>query len=357
MPTSYIGKKITMRSPFVFLLSGWIFLSIPVMSKPYKGAEIRTNDSFLYGRFEVKMKSCQASGMLMSFFTFYDNPDFVTRWNEIDIEILGRYNNEVQYNAIVGKHEMHEHRQVLDVNPHLDFHVYAFDWTPSYIAWSVDGKELFRQTGEHIARMNQKQKIMMNIWPSEFWDWTGPWNESVLPLRAAYDFVRYYEYKPTTKDTFQLSWEDPFDQLDMSRWSFATHTFDGNACDFTPSNAIFKDGILYLLLTKGEFEEKVEIKSEAPPTDFNAVQLASAELIKPNTLKVQFTGKINKVNARKENFSVAGTQVVKCKFDISMTFVELELSNYTYKEGDTLIFNPPAKSLAKEKQEIPIQKK
>lgn len=130
-------RKLLFIVPILFIVSG---LKIQAQVKKYYGAEIRTNESFLYGRFEVKMKSVEASGMLISFFTFYDSPDFLTNWNEIDIEILGRYQNEVQFNAIVGKHEMHEYRQTLNYNPHQDFHVYAFDWTPFYIAWSVDGK-------------------------------------------------------------------------------------------------------------------------------------------------------------------------------------------------------------------------
>lgn len=35
--------------------------------KPYRGAEYRTKQAFTYGRFEVRMKSAQLSGMLSSF--------------------------------------------------------------------------------------------------------------------------------------------------------------------------------------------------------------------------------------------------------------------------------------------------
>src|SRR5437868_9653472 len=115
-----------MRNPLLIL---FFLLSFNSFAKKFKGAEIRTNESYLYGRFEVKMKASQNSGMLVTFFTFYDAPDFAQNWNEIDIEILGRYPNEVQYNTIVGNHKMNENRQVLDFNPHNDFHVYSFDWT------------------------------------------------------------------------------------------------------------------------------------------------------------------------------------------------------------------------------------
>jgi endoglucanase len=332
-----------------------LFLALPLVAKDYKGAEIRTNDSFLYGKFEIKMKSCDASGMLMSFFTFYDNPDFTTRWNEIDIEILGRYQNEVQFNAIVGKHEMHEKRQVLDFNPHKDFHWYAFEWTPEYIAWFVDEKEVYRQTGEHIARMNQKQKIMMNIWPSQFWEWTGPWEKEKIPLYAQYDHFKYYEYTPKSSSKFTLSWEDSFDRIDNSRWSFATHTFDGNNCDFTPTNATVKDGILILALTEGEYQEEVTIPKEEK-SGFSEVQISKVEYINSSTLKVSFTGKVNKINAKKENFVLEGVQIQKSKFSLEMNSVELVLSNYEFKEGAELIFTPPSGSLATQVQKVKLQR-
>ena len=54
----------------------------------YKGGEYRSKESFLYGRFEVRMKTAQREGMLTSFFTYNDMVPFTSaEWNEIDIEI------------------------------------------------------------------------------------------------------------------------------------------------------------------------------------------------------------------------------------------------------------------------------
>jgi hypothetical protein len=317
-------------------------------SKQYVGAEIRTQESFLYGRFEVRMKSVEASGMLMSFFTFYDQPDFAQRWNEIDIEILGRYQNEVQFNAITGKHQMHEHRHVLDFNPHLDFHVYAFDWTPEYIAWSVDGKEVYRQTGEHIAKMNQQQKIMMNIWPSEFWEWTGPWDASKLPLHAAYDYVKYYEYTPKGSTPFRLSWEDQFDRIDYSRWSFGTHTFDGNASIFDPFNAYVKDGILYLVLSdKGA---PVAKQSEEKP---KGVLIEEALWQGNNKIEVKFANPVHLANAKKENFRIEGVKILKTRFSMDRTSVVLFLEPVG-QVPEELLFVLPVPEGSKTDQKIKI---
>ncbi len=327
---------------FLFICS----TTMSVQAKKYQGAEIRTNESFLYGRFEVKMKSADASGMLISFFTFFDDPSFATNWNEIDIEILGRYQNEVQFNAIVGKHQMNEKRQILNFNPHKDFHTYAFDWTPEYISWSVDGQEVYKQTGEHIGKMNKKQKIMMNIWPSEFWEWTGPWDPTKVPLYAMYDYVKYYEYKPKATEKFELSWEDNFDKIDNNRWSFATHSFDGNACTFDPANAKVKDGYLILTLANSDYEvteEKIaDLKIEGNSVgkaSVNAAFIASETIV-----KITFAAPVNRVNAKKENFKIDGVEIMKAKFAMDMTNVELITSSMDVGKEYVLQFTPPGQT-------------
>lgn len=307
----------------ILLLCFFVSTAITAICKDYKGAELRTNESFLYGRFEVKMKSFAGSGMLMSFFTFYDQPDFAQNWNEIDIEILGRYNNEVQFNAIEGNHQMHEHRQVLNFNPHEDFHVYAFDWTPDYIAWSVDGVEVFRQSGEHISRMNRPQKIMMNAWISEFYDWTGPFSDASLPVAAQYDFVKYYEY--ASDKTFKLKWTDNFDRWDTERWSAASHTFDGNKVDFTRDNIKIKNGKLFLELTK----EPAPAIPKANQPEENSVGKGEIQLVKKineKQLQITFRGNTYAPNVKQKYFKVDGKEVLKTKLHYDLKTLDIFLS-------------------------------
>jgi hypothetical protein len=186
-------------------------------AKIYKGAEYRTKQSFLYGRFEARIKANGRSGMLTSFFTYNDSYP-TTPWNE------------------------------------MDYHVYGFEWTPTYVAWFIDSVEVYRQTGEHIATLDQPQKLMMNVWPPAYPDWAGEWNAAVLPAFAYYDWVRYASYTPGTGNTgtgnnFSTQWRDDFDAWDQTRWDKASHTWGGNNCDFVFENAVFRDGNLILCLT------------------------------------------------------------------------------------------------------------
>lgn len=222
----------------------------PAQLKAYRGAELRTRTAFTYGRFAVRMKSAPGSGLLASFFTYHDgssNP--VANWNEIDIEILGRYQNQAQFNTITPGQINHVFTSVTPFNPHTAYHVYAIEWTPDYVAWFIDGYEIHRQTAAHVATLTRPQKIMMNIWPPAAVDWAGVLNSAVLPVYAYYDWVKYYAYTPGQGDNFTLQWTDDFSAWDQNRWSKATHTWDGNNSNFIPENAVFQDGNLILCLT------------------------------------------------------------------------------------------------------------
>ncbi len=225
-----------------------------VSAKIYKGAEYRTKASYLYGRFETKTRTIGREGTLSSFFTYNDDyPN--TSWNEIDIEVLGRYSDDVQFNAITPGQTNHVSHRYVPFNPAADFHVYGFEWTPDYVAWFIDSVEVCRQTGQHISTLTLPQKIMMNVWIPAQPNWVGTWSESVLPGFASYDWVRYASYTPGagsvgTGNNFTPEWTDDFASWDTTRWEKGNHTFGGNDCDFIPDNAVFTDGNLVLCLTK-----------------------------------------------------------------------------------------------------------
>lgn len=222
-----------------------------VFAKPYRGAELRTNEAYTYGRFVVRYQSAPGAGQTSTFFTYHDGG---IEWNEIDIEILGRYTDGVQFNTITPGQTNHVSHAYLDFNPHVDFHTYAFEWTPAYVAWFVDGEEVHRQTDDHISTLVHPQKIMMNIWPPLYPDWVGALDPQILPVFAYYDWVEYASYTPGEGDTgtdnnFTLQWRDDFDSWNQNRWSKATHTWGGNNSEFTPDNSVFQDGLMILCLT------------------------------------------------------------------------------------------------------------
>ena len=160
----------------------------PTAQRQYSGAEYRTRDSYLYGKFVVRMKGAPGSGVISSFFTYRDPPD--PTWNEIDIEFLGKDTTLIQFNPWWDWWPNCEPVTYdLPYDAADEFHVYTFEWTPDYIRWTVDGDtyHVFRGGG-----VNLSQKIMMNIWISSTVDWAGPFNPNILPTTAQYDYVEYH---------------------------------------------------------------------------------------------------------------------------------------------------------------------
>ena len=109
----------------------------------YLSGEVKTLETFQYGKFVAKIKAPNKLGTCTSLFTYWDGPDFVPGgWNELDIEIVPSVEtNPLSMNMIygdgVGKVESHEYAKRFD--PKNDWHVYEMEWTPEYVSWSIDG--------------------------------------------------------------------------------------------------------------------------------------------------------------------------------------------------------------------------
>lgn len=223
-------------------------------AKPYKGAEIYSNQSYLYGRFEIRMRVANASGVLSTFFTYKNGSEVGnTFWEEIDIEVFGKNNaTQWQTNIILGSSRPTIHtEQTHTAGGSLAdaYHTYVLEWTPDYVAWYLDGAEVRRIIGTStVTSLTNAQSLRFNIWASESVPWVGSWDDSKLPV---YQYVNYIDYKAYNTETkvFEGGWRDDFNTLDTSRWSKANWTFDTNRVDFLPDNVVVKDGILVLALT------------------------------------------------------------------------------------------------------------
>ena len=222
-----------------------------------RGAELRTRERVLYGKFEARFKPTQGEGLVSSFFIY--NDDFPnTDWNEIDIEILGRFPQVVDLNAMSPGSHLRTH--YVPFNTHLDYYEYGFEWTPDYVAWFINGEEVYRQdsTDVHVAGLTDSSKIMMNIWNPIHDEWVGFWDDRVLPRFAYYDWVRYASYTQGSGDTgtnndFTHKWQDDFNEFDTTRWEkMNDHTWPDNQSIFITENAVIDDGRLILCLTDDE---------------------------------------------------------------------------------------------------------
>ena len=220
----------------------------------YSGSEMRTRETYIYGRFEARMRAAPGSGLVSAFFTYSDLS--YPQWNEIDVEILGRYRNEVQLNHIIGQAGSEQHHVVRDTlafNPHADFHAYAFSWYPDSVVWQVDGVRVHKSAQGVKGILNKPQQIMLTLWASSADSWVGPFSASILPAYAFCDWVSFAAYTPKAGpggSDFTPRWRDDFNGWDDARWLKSTHTYPRNLAQFHPGNVIVKGGQAILGLTE-----------------------------------------------------------------------------------------------------------
>jgi hypothetical protein len=326
-----------------YILSLFVFSSFFINGKDYKGAEFRTIESFLYGRFEVSYKPANREGVVSSFFTYHDfTPQ--TSWNEIDLEFIGRYSNSIQFNTITPGQRFHIRSQHIDFDPYIDFHEYAFEWTPDYVAWFIDGTEVYRQTGDHIKTLQYPQKIMMNIWNPVYTNWVGYWKDEYLPAVSIYDWVQYSSFTPDsgnygTDNNFTIQWKDDFNSYNDSMWTKAAHTFAGNLADFEPNNIIFENGKLKLFLTN--------------QTDIGGIDKIPPKIIwsranYDSSISIKFSEELSNESAENiENYILTGGKINQAILNPNEVYVTLITSGYNPYLSNNLIYkNIKDKSLS-----------
>ena len=183
------------------------------------GGHLQTKEAFTYGRFECSMKPAYGSGIISSFFTFYDGSDFRTNWNEIDFEFLGRNTNAIDTNIIRtvnGYTDKNINVKHVALNKRSSdvFWKITLEWYPDIVVWRVN--DVVIRTMSVV--LSRPQKLMMNIWADSS-SWAGEFNRGLLPQVALYDYASYSKY---INGLFVPVWRDDFNTIDLSRWMFGT---------------------------------------------------------------------------------------------------------------------------------------
>ena len=220
------------------------------------GAELYSTETFTYGKFEVKMKMAYAPGCISSMFLYY-NDSYKGNgevWNEIDIEVIGKEPNGFQSNLITGKLEnkvTSEKVHKIDSPIADNFHIYTIEWTPDYVAWYLDNKEIRRSdassdTKKQVSALVKPQSLRFNIWSSENTAWVGTLYQKYIPITQEIDYIKVYDYNED--GTFTEKWTDDFDSFDSKRWSKGN--WNMGIVRERQNNVVVEDGILKLKLTK-----------------------------------------------------------------------------------------------------------
>lgn len=258
------------------------------------GVELYSKTGVRYGRWEIRMKAAATPGSVSSFFT-YNNNSYLGAphpWREIDIEVLGNKPGYFQSNLITGDASAKSTSEMIHGSSGLadGFHTFVLDWTPDSIVWRLDGK-VRRKTDATDPQVtdlrDSTQTWRMNLWASSSTAWVGALDLSKLPVVQVVNWMRYSSYTPGKGpggSDFTFAWLDDFDRLQTSRWALGDWTFDGNLAQFSPSNAVVKDGYLALMLTKPGAEGVMGVM----PTDPAGNTYSDPSSVRSAIVKVPF---------------------------------------------------------------------
>ncbi len=315
--------RIRILCPSCLLPLALMLISISALGQAYRGAELRTLDSLLYGRFETSLMASQGPGYLSSFFIYNDEYPS-SDWSEIDFEILGRWPDNIDVN-VIDENGSHLRQHPVDVNLHLDYHQYAFEWTPEYVAWFFDDQEFYRQSGAHIETLSQPGKLMMNMWAPSFADWVGVMDPRILPRYAHYDWVKYASYTPGdgtvgTNSNFTPVWADSFDVFDSTRWEKSDgHSWNGNNSILVADNIVYEDGAMILCLT---------MPGEEGIQDIDPPSALWARALTLDSILVRYSELLDPITAASTStFVIPGTTVESATLHPDNMTVTLELSS------------------------------
>jgi endo-1,3-1,4-beta-glycanase ExoK len=160
-------------------------------SEDYLCGEIQTDDVLHYGTYEIRVRTDAAMGVNAAFFTYIGPVHGVTH-NEIDIEVLGRQPEQVEFNTYLDGEAAHGAIVPLPEAGRADegFHTYAFVWEEDRIRWYVDGVLLHEATGPDLPQ--EPQKLYISHWNTTVMtDWMGLFVDPGQPVEMEIDWVAF----------------------------------------------------------------------------------------------------------------------------------------------------------------------
>jgi len=268
-----------------------LLMTVSIYGQDCIGGAITTEEAYLYGRFETRMRSAAGSGVVSSFFMY--NLDLNCNWpaenNEIDVEMTGN-TEDLYFTTHYPGPTLHTDIYDVSFNPHLQFHDYAFEWEPGIVRWFIDGNLVNVQSQPFVADLIHPMRILMNLWAADAVSWVGPWDPTILPVTSEYEYVKCYAYTPGagnygTGNNFSHLWTDDFNNYDSNRWTVSeSGSWDGNYCNFRSSSVNFSGG-------------KMELTLQAPYTNTEFIPVTitvdMSDLNIPGSYFVNLSGNFN----------------------------------------------------------------
>ena len=307
-----------MKTIITIILSAISFCMLA--QKNYKGAEVYSNQSWKYGKVEMRMRMAKGSGILSTFFTYKNGSEVSGAfWEEVDIEVFGKNNAESFQSNIITNNPKKTSEEVHTPGYSMGdaYHTYTLEWTPNYVAWFIDGVLMRKTIGGQVSELTNTESFRFNLWAANITSWVGTFDVNALPAYQFVNWIKYSTYTPGTGNNgadFTLNWTDDFNTFNTTQWSKANWTFGENLTDFDPNNALVKDGYLVLVLSKAGqtgFTGTVPIDQVTNPTPTVSITSPTANAIfcSNSTININANASISSGSISKVDFYDGNTLI------------------------------------------------
>ncbi|MGM9704964.1 MAG: family 16 glycosylhydrolase [Prevotella sp.] len=207
---NYVNHKTSSGSLVTELTDGRLHINcFKENNKIYSGrVYAKVNSGWQYGYMEARIKLPKGKGTWPAFWMMPANNDFGKNpWpgcGEIDImeEVgvdAGVVSSTIHCNKYNNGGTRTEHGEKYLATAESDFHVYACEWTPSYLRFFVDGESILTYrndgTGVDAWPFDKPFYIILNLaWGGDWGGYKGV-DESALPVTMEVDYVRVFQKK------------------------------------------------------------------------------------------------------------------------------------------------------------------
>jgi endo-1,3-1,4-beta-glycanase ExoK len=221
----------------------------PRAASAVQSAELYKTQAYFYGRFEARLRFAPGEGVVSSFFLWRDGSSSTTSWNELDFEKINS-TCHLQTNIWTGKGTQSAQLNTPSFDICGDYHTYAFEWTPDYIAWLIDGTQIRKVTGASVTEYTQNASAGMdmhfNTWEGNS-TFGGTLTPSILPV---HEYISWVQYSSYANGAFQQQWREDFNSSTIpSGWATGNWASPNNLSTHNPANVTFGGGIAVLSMT------------------------------------------------------------------------------------------------------------
>ena len=262
-----------------------LLLSSTARAKSYKSGEFISKTRFGFGAFEARIRSAKGPGVISTFFLWRPDSEKAPAvpWHEIDFEMgldSADYQTQIMTPGTSPPMYRTEHAvpRIMAARPYQAYYTYRIEWTPSYVAFFVDGTEVRRETDPAVygalfskdsaghTPSNERMELRTGAWPGDasIAGWSGAFDGSNVPTAHFVDYVKVWDYTPNQLNKFAtVLLDDQFNSLNTNTWSAANWSFDFSASDYISQNIGVKNGRLVVALTTSAGQGILP----APPAD------------------------------------------------------------------------------------------